>query len=251
MNNEINEEKSYLDIQLSSFSGPLDLLVTLIKDKNIDIWEVDLAQIANQYLKIIENLQENDFDTASEYLVMAATLINLKAKMILQDPETQEEVSKEKIRLLAQIAEYQKFKEIAVTLKDNEQQRKEMFNKIPSNLQSFVKKTDENVVDGHSSVNRLSIILKKMFERTYAEQLKNISLSTKQVSPEEQKQRILELIKDRTKLSFEDIFTVPTYGHFVISLIALLDLARQQILVINHNENTEIIEVVKGEMYGK
>ncbi|WP_438341719.1 segregation/condensation protein A [Mycoplasma sp. 3341] len=246
-------EPSYLDIKLSSFAGPLDLLVTLIRDKNIDIWEIDLNEIADQYLAIIHNLNENDFDTASEYLVMAATLINLKAKMILQDPEEQEEANKEKIRLLSQIAEYERFKDLSVVLKQHEEQRKDLYNKTISDLRPFVRKGDPNELAGHSSGSRLALVLRKMFERTYAETLKNISLSTKAVSPEEQKQRILQLFetKNTDTLNFEYVFSVPTYGHFVISLIALLDLARQQVVVISENEELEIVAIKKGEKYGQ
>ena len=82
---------------LSNFDGPLDLLVSLVKEKNINILDIDIAELANQYLEIIKHLQDNDFDIASEYLVMAATLLQLKARMVLQDPEVEEEIKQEKI----------------------------------------------------------------------------------------------------------------------------------------------------------
>ncbi|MCU4117094.1 segregation/condensation protein A [Mycoplasma zalophi] len=238
-----------ITFNLKNFNGPLDLLVTLIKEKNVDIFDIDLSELASQYLKIIENLNKIDFDIASEYLVMAANLIHLKARIILQNPQEEEEVKKEKVRLLSQIAEYQKFKEISVTLRSQEQLRKQLFQKAPSDLTSFVKKIDESVLDGHSSSTRLTIILRKMFERTYAEALKNISLQTKNISPEEMKKVILNLFKDKDILSFEEVFSVPSMGHFVISLLALLDLSRQQKVVIEANNESEIITISKGIKY--
>lgn len=68
----------------------------MVKEKNINILDIDIAELANQYLEIIKHLQDNDFDIASEYLVMAATLLQLKARMVLQDPEVEEEIKQEK-----------------------------------------------------------------------------------------------------------------------------------------------------------
>ncbi|QJG66986.1 segregation/condensation protein A [Mycoplasma phocoenae] len=239
-----------LVFNIGDFNGPLDLLVSLIKNKDTNIFDIDLNELATQYLQIIQNLSDSDFDTASEYLVMAANLIHLKARMILKDPEEEEQVKEEKKRLLQQIAEYQSFKKISQTLREQEIARKQLFQKQPSDLTDFVRPIDDSVLDGHSSPTRLTIILRRMFERTYAESLKQISLKTQNVSPEEQKQRIINLLKTKDELTFEDIFTVPSTGHFVISLIALLDLSRQQQVVIEQNDDIEIINVRKGKEYG-
>lgn len=243
----VTEEK--YSFKLSNFDGPLDLLVSLIKDKNIDIFEVDLAELASQYLEIIKNLQDNEFDIASEYLVMAATLLQLKARMLLQDPEVEEEVKQEKKRLLEQIAEYEKFKEISKTLRDKENERKDLFGKPQDDLTDFIRETDDSVLDGHTNSSRLVVTLRKMFERTYAELIRNVTITTVAVSPEEQKKRIIELFKNRNEVPFEEIFDVPTKGHFVITLLAVLDLARQQIVIMEQLENEGIIKFTKGAEY--
>ena len=71
------------DIKLENFDGPLDLLLALVQEKNVDIMDVDVAELATAYLKIIQNLQEHEIDIAGDYLVMAATLLALKTKMLL------------------------------------------------------------------------------------------------------------------------------------------------------------------------
>lgn len=243
----LTEEK--YSFKLSNFDGPLDLLVSLIKEKNIDIFEVDLAELASQYLKIIQDLQDNEFDIASEYLVMAATLLQLKARMLLQDPEVEEEIKQEKKRLLEQIAEYEKFKEISKTLRDKETERKDLFGKPQDDLTEFIRETDESVLDGHSNSSRLVVTLRKMFERTYAELIRSVTITTVAVSPEKQKKRIIELFRTKNEVPFEEIFNVPTTGHFVITLLAVLDLARQQIVVMDQKENEGIITFTKGVEY--
>ncbi|KDE42009.1 segregation/condensation protein A [Metamycoplasma hyosynoviae] len=247
--NEQKVEDSKYNIRLSNFDGPLDLLVTLVKEKNLDIFEVDLAELSSQYLDIIKNLQANDFDIASEYLVMAATLLQLKARMLLQDPEVEEEVKKEKKRLLEQIAEYEKFKEISKTLKEHEEDRNNYYSKAPEDITEFIREMDESVLDGHANSSRLVVTLRKMFERTYAELIRNVVITTVAVSPEEQKKRIKALFKNRDEVPFNEIFNVPTMGHFVITLLAVLDLSRQQIVVMKQIEQDGIIQFTKGVEY--
>ncbi|AWX42641.1 segregation and condensation protein A [Metamycoplasma cloacale] len=250
--NEVKEERPLAErhvFKLKNFDGPLDLLVHLIKEKNIDIFDVDLAELATQYLEIIKGLEAYEFDIASEYLVMAATLLQLKARIILQDPEVEEEIKEEKKRLLEQIAEYEKFKEISLVLKKQEEIRGNYFTKNPDDISEFAKEIDSTVLDGHANSSRLVIALRKMFERTYAELIRNVTISTIAVSPEEQKKRILKLFKNRNEVDFKEIFDVPTVGHFVITLLAILDLARQEIVVMEQLENEGLIKFYKGVEY--
>lgn len=240
-----------ISFKLDNFDGPLDLLLALVKEKNIDIFDVDLIELTNQYLEIIKNLKPNDFDMASEYLVMAATLIHLKARMILQDPEVEEEVRKEKKRLLEQIAEHQKFKEIGITLREKEYDRQNLYEKEPEDLSEFIRETDDSVLDGHANSSRLIAVLRKMFERTYAEIIRNVTITTVAVSPEEMKKRIIKLFSERDEVSFEEIFSVPSPGHFVITLLAVLDLARQQIIKMEQDEIDGLIKFSRGSEYGK
>ena len=220
----------------------------MVKEKNINITDIDIAELANQYLEIVKHLQDNDFDIASEYLVMAATLLQLKARMVLQDPEVEEEIKQEKKRLLEQIAEYEKFKEISITLREHETERKNYYEKRPEDVTEFVRETDDSILDGHANSSRLVVTLRKMFERTYAEMIRNIKITTIAVSPEEQKKRIIELFRHKNELNFKEVFHVPTMGHFVITLLAVLDLARQQIVVMQQHGDTDIT-FTKGVEY--
>ncbi|MGX9364251.1 MULTISPECIES: segregation/condensation protein A [unclassified Mycoplasma] len=235
--------------KLSNFDGPLDLLVTLIREKNISIFEVDLIELTAQYLEIIKHIESYEIDLASEYLVMAATLVQLKARMLLQDPEAEEEIKQEKKRLLEQIAEYEKFKEISSILKKQEEQRQNLFSKEPEETEGFVKEVDSTILDGHSNSSKLVITLRKMFERTYSELIRNITISTVAVNPEDQKKRIISLFVNKNEVMFNEIFNVPTIGHFVITMLAVLDLARQQIVILEQDVDEGIIKFKKGIEY--
>ncbi|MCM8788041.1 MAG: segregation/condensation protein A [Candidatus Omnitrophica bacterium] len=114
-----------MKIRLEIFEGPLDLLLYLIKKEHLNIYDIPIAKVVEQYLEYLELMKVMDIDIASEYLVMAATLINIKSKMLLPQPPQQEEQPQEDPReeLVRKLLEYEKFKEAAEFLKDKEAQR--------------------------------------------------------------------------------------------------------------------------------
>lgn len=236
---------------LGEFSGPLELLLELIKKKNVDIFDVDMVELANQYLQIIEDLQAKDIDVASEYLVMASELIYIKARLILADPEVEEEVEEDKMKILRLIAEYQEFKNISKTLKEKELDRKNIYIKEASDVEAFIKEIDEAALDGFGTTSKLIMTLRRMFERNFAEKLRKIKLETFNLSPSERKVQIRALIKtvNQDIIPFNLLFTVPSLNHFVITLIAILDMSRNQELILEQDEQFEEIIIRKGAMY--
>ena len=234
------------NLHLTNYNGPLDVLVELIKDKKLDIFEIDLAELAIDYLRIIQELKTNNIDLASEYLVMAATLIQLKAKMLLDSPELQEEIELERQDLLNQIIEYQQFKKISGILKTNEKKRKEIFIKKPSSYSGFKIEVDETQLDGTMDPIKLIIALRKMFERMHAKQLKETIIEKFNLSPAERRIEILKILKTNETPSFEQIFNVPTINHFVVTVLTILDMSRKQELLIYQNEQFGTIKFKKG-----
>ncbi|MDK2819573.1 MAG: segregation/condensation protein A [Mycoplasmataceae bacterium] len=252
MKNMTEAEHSLLDhkFSLDKFNGPLDLLLTLVKKKNISIFEVDLVDLATQYLNIISEVTKNNVDIASEYLVMAADLIYIKSKLILADPEAEEEVFEDKNKLLKLLSEYEEFKNLSIKLREQELMRKEIFIKSESDTNDFIKEVDESVLDGYGTSIKLITILRKMFERTQADKLRKIKLETFNMSPSDRKKEIRTLIDNNNgNITFELIFTVPTMSHFVITLIAVLDMSRKEELFLQQIEQFDEIKITKGEMY--
>ncbi|WAM06061.1 segregation/condensation protein A [Mycoplasmopsis cynos] len=239
--------------RLNEFDGPLDLLLSLIKDKKIDIMDVNLIELANQYIEIINKIKENEIDIAGDYLLMASTLINLKAKMILQGPdEINPEVEEEKKVFLQDLVEYQQFKNIQEALKTFQDNRNNIYIKKPSDIMEFIEDNDNARLDGHSNPMTLITTLRRMFERVYAKELlRKTKLEKFNISPSELFPFIKNLLKQKERVEFEEIFTQPSIQHFVITLIALLDLARQQFLIINQNAQFDTIYITRGEFYNE
>ncbi|MFV8414285.1 segregation/condensation protein A [Mycoplasma sp. Sp48II] len=248
-----NPYYSEYTFQLQDFDGPLDLLLSLIKDKKISIFDINLVELADQYLKIINQLKDSEIDIAGDYLVMAATLLKIKASMVLQDPEADEpaEVVEEKKKLIQQLVEYQQFKEIKEALRTFESDREDMFIKAPSNVDDFIVDSDDSRLDGHSNPVKLISVLRKMFERVYAQHLRTTKLETFNLSPSDQFPFIKKLLKEHEILTFEMVFTQPSLNHFVVTLLAVLVLAKQQVLVIEQKEEFGEITIKRGELYNE
>ncbi|VEU75520.1 segregation and condensation protein A [Mycoplasmopsis maculosa] len=245
----IKKENSKYDIKLENFDGPLDLLLALVKDKNVDIMDVDVNELATAYLNIIQNLQDHEIDIASDYLVMAATLLAIKAGMMLYTPEEKPEIEENKKELLRRLYEYQQIKEISLILREHEESRKEIFIKRPSEIDEFLVDDDKSALDGTSNPLKLITILRKMFERTYAQSLRKTKLETFTLTPKDQIPHILNLFDNHEKVTFEMIFKQPSVNHFVITLLAILDLARRQIIIIHQDEQFGELSFEKGPEY--
>lgn len=237
------------DIKLDDFDGPLDLLLSLVQDKKISVFEINMAELATQYLQIINNLKDSDINIASEYLVMAATLIQLKSKLLLNSPEEKDEVEIEKSNLLQQILEYKQFKEVSKTLKEKEELRDDIFIKEMSNLDQFILEKDNSKLDGTSNPVKLIMILRKMFERRFAQKLALAKLDTFKLTPKDQEGYIKNIFDNYENVTFDQIFNLPSLNHFVITLLALLDMARRQIIIIEQDEQFAELRFKRGPEY--
>ncbi|WP_029905408.1 segregation/condensation protein A [Mycoplasmopsis opalescens] len=237
------------NIQLENYEGPLDLLLALVKEKNVDLMEVDLAELASEYIKIISTLQEHEIDIAGDYLVIAATLLALKSKMLLHTPEEKPEIEEDKRELLRRLYEYQQFKEISKTLREQEALRQDIFIKKPSDIDEFILDDDPAALDGSSTPLKLITVLRKMFERSYAIQLKKTKLDNFRLTPKDQIPFILNIFDSVDTVSFEMIFNQPSMNHFVITFLAVLDLVRRQIITMHQNEQFGLIIFNKGPLF--
>lgn len=235
-----------LNLNIKNFDGPLDLLLSLVKDKHMDIFDIDLAELASSYLKMINTLKDQDFDLASEYLVMAATLVQLKAKMLLEAPDQKAEVLKEKEDILRQLAEYQQFKKISQELRTKEELRGNIFIKEVSDYTPYAYDVDESQLDGKSDAIKLIITLRKMFERVNASKLRETTIEKFNLSPADRRIELIKLFKEKEHVTFDDIFSVPSINHFVVTMLTILDMSRRQELILEQDEQFGEIAIKKG-----
>ena len=128
-------------IKITDFEGPLDLLLHLIKENNIDIYDISIDEITHQYLDYINKMQELNINVASSYLVMAAELMEIKSKSLLpnqnkEENSDNEEVSKD--NLIKKLIEYKKYKEVTKEFKELEELRQEIYIKAPESVNDYI-----------------------------------------------------------------------------------------------------------------
>lgn len=234
-----------INLKINDFDGPLDLLLELVRDKQMDILEIDLVQLATQYIEIIDKLKDRNIDLASEYLLMASTLLQIKSKGVLDGPKAVQE-SKEAKDILKQLAEYQQFKKISEALRTKEAQRSSFYIKKPSDYSPFQPKIDESRLDGSSDAIKLIMSLRKMFERTYAEKYRQATIEAFNLSPADRRLELIKIMETKEDLKFEDFFSVPSMNHFVITVLTVLDMARKGELILSQDEQYGEIKIEKG-----
>lgn len=201
---------------INDFEGPLDLLLHLVKESKMDIYEINISLIIEQYLDYIHSLKEKNIDVASEYLVMASELVHLKSKLLINKEEveeTEEEfniTSEEELR--NRIIEYEKYKEITKSLSELEEKRSEVYTKIPENLKDFadIKKLPKGIFDLDDLYEAyLAYLKRKKIEKPI-----NTKIYHKEISVEERINYIRDVLKEKKKVAFFLLFLYIFVFHF-------------------------------------
>ena len=235
-----------LELHLENFDGPLDLLLHLVKETKVDIYEINMSEIIETYLNYIESLQELNIDVGSEFLVMAASLIHLKSKMLIGKTEEEQETDDEynitsEEDLKNRIIEYEKYKNITKELQELEARRKEIFTKIPENLKEY-KEKKELINDGLTIDDLLKALLKIEERLRYKEPLET-RITKKEISVKEQILSIRNILKERKKCCFEDLFSKATKDYIIATFLAILEMTKQKEIILEQKSSFEPIMV--------
>ena len=236
-------------VTINDFEGPMDLLLHLVKENNIDIIELNVEEIAEQYLKYIEEAEELNLDIASEYLTLAAELIEIKSMSLLPKKVVVEDDYEEDPRenLIARLIEYQKYKEVTKDLKELEEQRKHFYSKSPSNLKEF--KENEEINYGDLTMDLLMNAFQKFLDRKEEEKPLNTKITKKEYSVSARSREIKDVLKKRKKVEFEELFEIVTKDYVVVTFLSILSMAKKGELIITQNDNFSkiVLSLKEGE----
>ena len=229
------------------FEGPLDLLLHLIKQENIDIFDINIAEITKQYLKYIEQMESLNLSVDSEYLVMASELIELKSRELLpRQEENDEDEEDPKEKLINRLIEYKKYKEVSHDLKEYEEERKNYFSKMPSLLNEFHDK--DVIIDDDITLNDLLNAFLKFQEKKAYEKPLNTVVTRKEYSVHKRSREIMGRLKKSKRIKFDELFDEYSKSYVVVTFLAILDLAKNGELTIKQDRNLDsIVLSVKGE----
>ena len=221
-----------MDLRLDMFEGPLDLLLHLIKENKMNILDIEVTVIAEQYLEFINSLSHSEVLIASSYLVMASELIELKAKMLLprKTKEEKEEEQEQVDNLVNRLLEYQAYKEITKTLKERENNRQEIHTKLPEKVEKYL---DENTVVNHDgSIDLLVEAFQKFLARKKEEIPLETKITMKEITVSSREIEIRSILKKQKRVEFSKLFSVATKDYIVATFLAILDMARNKELKI-------------------
>lgn len=234
----------YLRIELSVFEGPFDLLLHLIRENEIDIYDIPIAKITDQYLEYLQKMEEMDLEIASSFLVMAATLLSIKAKMLLPRPETEGEDEAEDAReeLVHDLLEYMRFKEAAKNMSLLREAQIMCFarDNTPELYENLF--SEENPLDGKTLLD-LQNAFTKVLDRAKEKGLELIRIEREQVTLRDRIEYLYHIIQENPKgIAFSDVFTdCQSKVAFIVTFLALLELVRQGVLtVVQSSEYGEI-----------
>lgn len=222
-------------IKLPVFEGPLDLLLHLIKENKIDIYDIPIAVITHQYLEYIELMKELNLDIAGEFLVMAATLIHIKSRLLLPvDEETPEgEDEDPRFELVQRLIEYQAFKEASLALKEREDEWSNVYQRKPFSGDADM--SDVEIGEDAGAIHESPLLFdlslfdlldafKRMLDKAPPEVM-NITRET--LTVKERIVFIVERLEDRDAIRFEDLFgDKRTRAYLIITFVALLEVLR-------------------------
>ncbi len=227
-----------MDYKINDFEGPLDLLLHLIKESKVDIFDINIVEITDQYMDFINRMQELNLDIASEYLVMAAELMKIKSSLLLpNNKQDQEDEYEEDPReqLINRLIEYERYKNITSSLKEYERERQNLYTKEPYDLSLVIEK--DNKIDEDFRIDDLVEAFNGILARKELNKQLNTRITTKEFSVSERSNEIRNILKTKKKVEFSELFNIMTKEYVVVTFLSILTMAKNQELSIVQDNN--------------
>ncbi|MCS1350861.1 ScpA family protein [Mechercharimyces sp. CAU 1602] len=225
-----------IKIKLETFEGPLDLLLQLIERSELDIYDVPIARITDQYLAVLDQMQERQWDVASEFLVMAATLLAIKSRMLLprQDPLLEDSIMDDGLamdpreELVQRLLEYKKYKRLAQELREKEGEWQQVYTRDPMDLTPYME--EPNPVQGIRSDDLLELFigaLRQQQERMEAEEPMT-NMTREEISVSDRMDEILRTVQSIGEQTFTQLlsYEVWTRERVITTFLAVLELMK-------------------------
>jgi segregation and condensation protein A len=216
-------------VKLERFTGPLDLLIHLIKKNEVNIYDIPISLITAQYLEYLQLIEELNLDVAGDFIVMAATLIHIKSRMLLPRPDTSQEDPEEDPRelLVNRLLEYQKFKAAASLLHERETLRSAQWQRPDERVADIAGEDYETEVE--VDLFSLMAAFKAVLDR--AKQRPKVAIPGAQISIEERMEQLLARLSETEACGFEDLFAdAHSRQDLIVTFLALLEMIRMALV---------------------
>ncbi|MGN0155286.1 MAG: segregation and condensation protein A [Lachnospiraceae bacterium] len=253
-----------IEYKLQVFEGPLDLLLHLIEKNKVDIYDIPIVTITEQYLDYVSEMQEQDMDVMSEFLVMAGTLLQIKSKMLLPKEEVEEEEEEDpRAELVRRLLEYKMYKYAALELKDMELDASHNLYKkptIPKEVAAYKEEIDPaTLVDG-MTLNKLNdifqSIMKKQVDKIDPIRSKFGTIEKEEINIEDRMVQIREEVRGLKGINFRTLLeSQPTRMNIIITFMSILELMKVGAIIIRQEDlfgeividSLDEIEITEGK----
>ena len=240
-------------VTVDQFTGPLDLLLHLIKEHDMDLLDLDVAAVCDQYLAYIQTMDPSLLEAVSEYLVMAAWLIEMKSKLLLPKPEIDEEddYEAERKRMIERLIEKNRINGILEAFEASYDKRQTMHSKIPSALEEYLPSGEETIPEGMEVYDLIKAMQRVMQRRALLQPLES-KIARVEIYIDERTEQIRSYFlrhKDKT-VDFEDLFDEGDRYFAIVTFLSILVLVKNSDLLITQSGNFEKI-YLKGTSYGQ
>lgn len=225
---------------INDFEGPLDLLLHLVKTSKMDIYEIDIKVIIEEYLAFIESEKNKNIDIASSYLVMAAELIHLKSKMLVND-DTIEENNNDEFHIESEedlkrkILEYEKYKKLTESLEEQRLKRNNFYTKSPMRLDEIIDNKD--IKFGDVSVEDLVNALKNFKAREKYLKPLSTKITKKEYSVEKRINDIRKILQVRDRVEFLELFEENNRDFLIVTFLSVLTMSKNEEISLLQEDN--------------
>jgi segregation and condensation protein A len=244
--------KMSYEVKLDAFSGPLDLLLHLIHRLEIDIYDIPMAELTEQYIDHIHAMQTFELNEASEYLVMAATLLAIKSRMLIPINEGEIEAAELEVdepdpreELVARLIEYKKYKEAAVQLQELESERGEVFTKAPADLSEYMPDEQLALFDQNVNVYDMLSAFQKLMRRKQLKKPLSTRIARQEISVKDRMHTVVNFLKQAGgRVMFSELFEADDKPTLVITFLTLLELMKRQVVFVDQQNNFDDLTVL-------
>lgn len=237
---------------INDFEGPLDLLLHLVKQSKMNIYDINLFDLIKEYLDFINQMQELNIDIASEYLSMASELVHLKSKMLVNKKDETEEDSDDEFNIKSEedlrnkLLEYENIKNITGEFKSLESRRNEIYTRLPENLKEYYEPSE--IPKGLYDADILYKAFLEVEKKLKLLKPLDTTITKKEISVEQRTKEIKDILRLRGKVDFYSLFSINTREYVVITFLTILTMSKNKELKIMQEDNFSPI-VVEGLKY--
>lgn len=232
-------------INIKTYEGPMDLLLDLIKQNEIDIYDIPIAKITEQFLDYLKTIEKLNLEITSDFILMAATLIEIKSKMLLpkqvyEDEENEDDIADPRAELVQKLLEYEKFKKISNDLKESLDYESKAFYKLQEDFSSIDEKDFLKNLNLSNLLKTFNNIMEKHINKFEVSEIIQESFST-----EEAIKILKSMLEENKKISFLDLIKKSNKAEIITYFLSILEAMKMGILYAKQNKDFDDIILLR------